>query len=81
MKGRNRPLNRLLIATHDAVVRPRNVFIELCRRVSFNITLSVMTLVEGLDLKLRCWWVFYKPYGRYRSISGENRIRKGKNTL
>lgn len=81
MKGRSRPLNRLLIATHDAAVSRRNVVIELCRRVSVKMALTVMTLVEGLDLKLRCWSVFCKPYGHYRSLSDENRIRKRKNTL
>lgn len=81
MNGRSRPLNRLLIATYDAAVSPRNVFIEPCGRVSFKMALSVMTLVEGLGLKLRCWWVFCEHFGQYRSLSGDNRVRKGKNTL
>jgi hypothetical protein len=78
MKGRSRPLNRLLIAKIDAAVSPRIVLIESCRRVSFKMALTVMILGEGLDLKLRFWWVFCKPFGQYRSRSGENRIRKRK---
>jgi len=55
MNGRSRPLNRLLIATYNAAVSPKNVFIELCGRVGFKMALSLMTLVEGLGLNLMCW--------------------------
>jgi hypothetical protein len=74
------PLNQKKKKKIDAAVSPRSVFIELCRRSVFKMTLKVMT-VEGIDLKLRCWWVFCKPYGQYRSLSDENRARKRKNSL
>ena len=81
MNGRSRSLNRLLIATYDGAVSPRNGFVELCGRVSLKMAPSVMTLVKGLGLKLRCWWVSCKRFGQYRSLSCENRVRNGKNTL
>jgi hypothetical protein len=40
----------------------RDSFVESCHRESLKMTHTIITLVERLGSKLRCWWAFCKPW-------------------